>query len=238
MPTVKGTWPGRVIIKSGWGRAQARPWNDGFDRASLRLERGTAAFLKDCGQWLLENASPDVMSVPLTSGQARPWWSAGFVQRRELSIFERDLGRTVPAPEYEPHEVPLHRASEVLAVDALAFDTEWRMSRLGLEDALNATSGRSLLGLASDGRLVAYAVAGASNSMAYLQRIAVAPEEGGRGLGRSLIRAAMRWARGKGAYTMFLNTDNAAASALYRSEGFDEIPERLLLMGLSEGRRT
>jgi len=238
MPTFKGTWPGRVTIKSGWGRAHARPWNDEIDRASLRLERGTSNFLRECGWWLLENASSDVLSVPLTGGQARPWRAAGFSVRRELAILERDLSLHTPAPVIEPREISIRRADEVLAVDGLAFDREWRLNRLGLEDALTATSSRALLGLEADGRLVGYAVVGSAMSMGYLQRVAVAPDQGGRGLGRSLLRASMRWARGKGAYTMFLNTDNAAASALYRSEGFDEIPERLVLMGLTGERPT
>lgn len=220
-------------MRSGWGRARARPWNDSYARASLRLERGTSAFLRDCGQWLLDHAAPEVLSVPLTATQSRPWRSAGFEPYRRLAVFERDLSLPVPAAGAEV--VPLGRGQkpDVIEVDARAFDAEWRMDRLGLEDALGATPRRIMLGTESDGALVGYAVVGISASIGYLQRIAVVPEHSGVGLGRAILREAMRWARANGAYNMLLNTDNAAASSLYRSERFEELPEPLVLMGVT-----
>ncbi len=233
MPTVRGTWPGRLVMRSGWGRARARPWNDSFPRASLRLDRGTSSFLRDCAGWLLENAAPDVLSVPLTATQSGPWRSAGFSTYRELAVYERDLSLPIAEPASEVGGLGRGRTPEVVAVDAAAFDSEWRLNRLGLEDALGATPKKTLIGVDVGEALAGYAVVGISASIGYLQRIAVASAHAGSGLGRSILRAAMRWARAGGAHTMLLNTDNAAASSLYRSEGFEQLPEPLVLMGVS-----
>ena len=51
-------------------------------------------------------------------------------------------------------------------------------------------------------------------------------------MGRSLVRAAGRHARSGGARGILLNTqfDNESAIGLYRSEGFQLVPERLALV--------
>ena len=58
--------------------------------------------------------------------------------------------------------------------------------------------------------------------MSYLQRVAVHPDHQGEGIGRSLVRASLRWGQKHGASSMLLNTqpENTAAARLYMSEGF------------------
>lgn len=58
--------------------------------------------------------------------------------------------------------------------------------------------------------------------------LAVAPEGRRRGAGRALLRGALKAAEQGGATAMFLEVadDNAAAVALYRSEGFVEAGRR------------
>ncbi len=57
---------------------------------------------------------------------------------------------------------------------------------------------------------------------AYVEELYVVPEQRGRGLGRALLEAAMRWARERGARHIDLTTGEAdtAARALYESAGF------------------
>ncbi len=56
----------------------------------------------------------------------------------------------------------------------------------------------------------------------YLAELYVVPDLRGRGIGRTLMEAAIETARGKGAAWMDLGTgeDDAAARALYESLGF------------------
>ena len=56
----------------------------------------------------------------------------------------------------------------------------------------------------------------------YLEELFVVPAERGRGLGRALLRAGIDLARERGATSMELGTGetDAAARALYESEGF------------------
>ena len=56
-----------------------------------------------------------------------------------------------------------------------------------------------------------------------LSSIAVAPEAGGNGLGRALVRAFVEWASSMDAQCVYLTTDadgNEQANALYRQVGF------------------
>ena len=87
----------------------------------------------------------------------------------------------------------------------------------------------SFLEVRSNGRVDGFAIVGAELGASYLQRVAVDPDAQGRGLGRSLVREAQRWAGGHGAHSMLLNTqpENHRAAALYRAEGFRLLPDRL-----------
>ncbi|MGW7817898.1 N-acetyltransferase family protein [Streptomyces puniciscabiei] len=94
----------------------------------------------------------------------------------------------------------------------------------------------------ADGRLAGYIRIGrptplASNAhVLQIQGLAVAAQARGRGLGRSLIRAAVEEARRRGARRLTLRVlgHNAPARALYASEGFaveGVQPEEFLLDG-------
>jgi [ribosomal protein S18]-alanine N-acetyltransferase len=228
-PSVRGSWPGRVTLRSGWARAVARPYNDDLPDAGLRLDRGSAAFLAASAAWLLDQGCATVHSPPLMEGGARVWRQAGFVDGRILAIMERDLRRAVGAP---LHAVRAGRRDEwgaCAAIDRAAFPVTWRVGVLGLRDAAEATGSSRLFLVDSGGSPVGFAIAGTSFQTAYLQRIAVHPDHRGAGIGRSLVRAAVSWARCNQARTILLNTqiDNQVAATLYRSEGFVEGREAL-----------
>lgn len=81
-----------------------------------------------------------------------------------------------------------------------------------------------------DGRVVGYgglrALRGGSD--ADIQTIALAPEVRGQGRGRTLLRALITEAVGRGARELFLEVraDNPTAEGLYFSEGFAELGRR------------
>ena len=66
-----------------------------------------------------------------------------------------------------------------------------------------------------------------------LQRLAVDPDVQGRGLGRALVIDSLAWLATKGATEVLVNTQevNARALRLYVDLGFEELSERLLVLG-------
>ena len=120
---------------------------------------------------------------------------------------------------------------DVAAIDSLAFEPDWQIGRLGLVDALGATVQAEILSV-GDG----FALVGVSGPVAYLQRLAVHPAAQGKGVGKTLVWIAMRWARSSGARSIMLNTqpDNHRATALYRSMGFEVAAERLTVLRITK----
>ncbi|MDQ3629661.1 MAG: ribosomal protein S18-alanine N-acetyltransferase [Actinomycetota bacterium] len=87
---------------------------------------------------------------------------------------------------------------------------------------------RSVLVAPATGEVRAYAVLMTLGEVADLSRIAVSPASRGQGLGRSLLAAARERATSWGCERMLLEvqSDNAAALALYAGAGFERIDVR------------
>lgn len=71
--------------------------------------------------------------------------------------------------------------------------------------------------------------------VADLNRVVVAPDQRGRGVGRALLLAGLRWAADRGAERMLLEVEwaNNPALALYRGQGFVEISHRVNYYGVN-----
>jgi ribosomal protein S18 acetylase RimI-like enzyme len=219
----RGEWPGRVHLRRGWALAVARPWNDDTDvSAALRLERGGDVFLVRCATWLTDRGAGEVLSPALPPSQTGVWLRAGFRPRMELEVYERLVSRDEPDPPVEVTTEPSPDLDQLARIDAGAFEPMWRVGRLGLADAIGATPHSTVMVVGDRHRPVGFVIAGEAMGVAYLQRLAVDPDFAGRSYGRSLVRAAVRWAGRVGARTMLLNTqpENEVAASLYRSEGF------------------
>lgn len=231
---VRGDWPGPVTLQRGWARAVARPWNESTPMAHLRVERGGAGFLQECSGVLL--ALPGVagvLSPPLLPAARPPWEEAGFRPHARLLLMRRELD-DLPAPEHAVVTGDLRDLGDALRVDQAAFDAFWRFDHTALLEALNATTHRVVhLVRRPGGGLAGYAITGRGGTLAYLQRVAVDPAWQGRGIGRSLVRAAGAWAQTEGASALLLNTPegNASAAALYAAEGFRTITRDLAVLG-------
>jgi GNAT superfamily N-acetyltransferase len=225
--SARGEWPGLVILRAGWWKGVARPRHDHTLDAVLRLERSSPDFVRRCTGWLADRGATTVDSPPLMEGSARVFLQAGFSPHRELLLFERDLRERVQSPADVRTATDDDRIAAAVIDDA-AFDGDWRVGRLGLTDALDATLHSVMLFHESG---TGFAIVGVSHEIGYLQRVAVEPSHQGRGLGRTLVRAAMAWARARGARTMMLNTqtDNERATQMYRSESFVVLPSRLVI---------
>jgi ribosomal protein S18 acetylase RimI-like enzyme len=225
--SVRGEWPGLVTLRSGWWKAVARPLNDESSEAVLRAERSTVDFVRRSADTLIGLGATGVHSPPLMRGMDRTFRAAGFAAHVELLLLERDLRRGVE-PQEGVHVATATDREQAVSIDARAFMGDWRVGRLGLEDALTATPDSTMLSL-DEGN--GFAIVGVSTEIGYLQRIAVAPDMQGTGMGRILLRASMAWARRRGARTMMLNTqlDNERATQMYRSESFTVLPTRLTI---------
>ncbi len=229
----RGDWPGPVTFRRGWSRADARPWNQDVAEASIRLVRGGSTFLAACASQLVEFGAESVLSPPLPKSGQGPWRDAGFDPFMDLALMRRALDATPRAPDHLVVAADDIAIEELLAIDAVAFDSFWRFDANGLAEAIEATGRSSILIIRDgDGHPAAFAVVGFGSAISYLQRVAVDPAWQGQGMGRSLIRVAARKARSASAQVMLLNTqyDNARAIALYESEGFVQLPEPLGLL--------
>ena len=229
----RGNWPGSISLRKGWARAEARPWNDVVDDASLRLVRGGAGFIEACTERLLALGAPAVLSSPLAPSARRPWETAGFVDHLDLALMRLSLDASVQAPQHLVIKDDDFEIDAMLAIDHAAFPPFWRFDRAALLESTHATSQAGVF-VIRDGSagITGFAVVGYGHAISYLQRVAVHPMWQGQGMGRSLIRAAARSARRQGSKAMLLNTqfENGPAIALYESEGYLLLPESLAVL--------
>jgi ribosomal protein S18 acetylase RimI-like enzyme len=131
---------------------------------------------------------------------------------------------------------PRRKVLQALDVDRAAFGDEWALDATGWRDALAATpKHRVFVAVPPRSSVVGFAIAGVSGSDGFLQRLAVHPDHQRHGAGRSLVLATMRWAAEHGARRVVVNTksNNDAALQLYRSVGFREQPDSLVVMELA-----
>lgn len=222
-----------MSFRRGWSRADARPWNDATDLASLRLLRGGAVFLEACTQRLIEFGAPEVLSPPLPKSARSSWRSAGYSEWIDLALMRKSLDDQPTAPDHLVVVADDTAIGQLLAIDREAFSDFWRFDANGLSESIEATGQSSILIIRDgNGEPAAFAVVGFGAAISYLQRVAVHPDWQGQGMGRSLVRVAARKARSAGSQVMLLNTqfDNSGAIALYQSEGFKLLPEALALL--------
>jgi len=234
----RGEWPGAVRLRRGWSTARVRPWNDQTETvASLRLDKGGDRFIVACVDWLAGRGVEQVLSPAVAQDQSRVWRQAGFQDHLELVVYELDLGQTFGRPARNVEAEARPDLAQLAALDDRAFAPVWRVGRAGLSDALAATSLSQVLVVRDEDEVVGFAIVGALASVSYLQRLAVEPDRGGQGIGRSLVRASVDWARRRGARSMLLNTqpENTTAAHLYESEGFLTMGSRLRVLARQAG---
>jgi ribosomal protein S18 acetylase RimI-like enzyme len=161
------------------------------------------------------------------------WLRAGFEPNIRLALLRLELDDRVAAPDHLVGSGTAEDLDAATEIDAEAFTPFWRLDRLGLEEAMSATSRSTLLIIRGpDNGVAGFGIVGLGPALAYLQRVAVAPQWQRQGMGRSLVRASARLARSQGARALLLNTqlDNAPALALYELEGFSVLADALDLM--------
>lgn len=232
-------------------RLRSGPWREGDRRAYLAPLPGGApprpASVRRAVDDLLRQGFAWIVTSALTPREQDPFLTAGFRIEQRLHLLRHDLSelpRAAAGGTGEAHPVgrdaePLRLRrgrrgdrSSTIRVDNSAFPPFWRIDGPGLLDALTATPS-SRFRVASDGRLLGYAVSGRSGSSGYLQRLAVDPDEQRRGVGTALVTDCLWWMRRRRAESVTVNTQegNVAALHLYDRLGFHHEGPGLAVLG-------
>ena len=124
----------------------------------------------------------------------------------------------------------------VYAVDAAAFNLEWRNSRAALEMALQQAAVASVVEAGTG--IIGYQISTAGPLGGHLARLAVHPQAQGQGIGYTLLCDTLNQFTRRGVMRVSVNTqsDNAASLALYTRAGFRKTGEayRVYQYALSE----
>ena len=226
--TAAGTAPARSGCRRGAGTSASPSSSPAPDRPipSAATVAGELDALRRLG---VER----VVTSALHRHELGPFEDNGFVEQERLHLLRHDL---IELPPLDP-AVPIRRGwrrdrAEVLTLDERAFDDFWTLDRRGLDDAIRATPASRFRVVRLDRRIVGYSVTGMAGSRGYLQRLAVDPDDHGRGLGRALVAESLRWLQRSGARHTLVNTqfENERALHLYRSCGFVAEPDWLTVL--------
>lgn len=230
---------GAELVRRGPERVRVRSWR-GDPAVAHVLPLGeapplTVAMVRHCCRVLGERGYRSVVTGALAAREQQGFLDDGFAVHEELHLLAHDL-RQLPTLPPSPPGARMRRGHRwdwrrTLEVDALAFPPFWRLDRAGFEEAMTATP-HALYDVAVLERVVGYLVAGRSGTRGYLQRLAVEPEVGGRGIGASLVVGGLRWMRDRGVSRAVVNTQvtNERALALYLRLGFRLEPSGLAVL--------
>ncbi|SVB21958.1 uncharacterized protein METZ01_LOCUS174812 [marine metagenome] len=183
-----------------------------------------------------------MLTSALGPAEQVPFLDAGYRVCQILRLLEKDLTRTMEAPPPEPglRIRPVRRRDKepILELDAAAFDAFWRFDSEALAEAAHATPRNRRRVAQRDGRVVGYTMTGRSGRTGFVQRLAVDPDHHGRGTGRILLVDSLSWLQRSGANRALVNTQpgNYQALALYRSTGFNQRPEGLVVLRLDRDK--
>jgi GNAT superfamily N-acetyltransferase len=228
-------------IGAGNERLRVGPWR-GSDRVGLiSLVAGptppSVALVRQACDELTRRGYDDALTGALSDEERPAFAAVGFEPKDHLHLLVRPMG-IVPAPYSGPARLRAgHRwdRSRALAVDGRAFPPFWRLDKGGLLEAIAATPVARFRVATEGRRVVGYAVTGLAGDHGYLQRLAVDPDQQGRGVARALVTDSIRWLARRRVAHAVVNTqvDNERALDLYERMGFRRQPHGLVVLGRS-----
>jgi ribosomal-protein-alanine N-acetyltransferase len=210
-----------------------QPWHGRSAIASVGLNRNNSAPTR-CN---VERLVDELLSVgysraftaALRPQEAQPFLNAGFRALEDLAVLRHGLCLPLATPTATHRRARRKDHLGVLTLDNRAFGDFWRLDSVSLKEALQATTTARFRVSTQGDAIVGYAVCGQSAGIGYLQRLGVAPESFGHGIGSALVMDALKWCKRRGASHALVNTQltNLRALRLYRHLGFLEAKERL-----------
>ena len=84
------------------------------------------------------------ITAALAPLEQEPFIASGFEPLQELVLMKRALNSTVPRAQHRLRRHFRKKIDDVLAIDAAAFDSFWRIDAIGLREAINSTPKRNL----------------------------------------------------------------------------------------------
>jgi ribosomal protein S18 acetylase RimI-like enzyme len=217
---------GLDVVRWGTGRLRVGPWR-GDDHIAYMAPVGdgpapTPEVVRRAVAGLAGRGYREVVTAALGPLEAQGFLLAGFEVHERLHLLARDLHGLPLAPDVTLRRGRRRDRPEVLDVDGRAFSAFWRLDDAGLDEALAATPTSRFRVTELDGGVVGYAVTGRAGRRGFLQRLAVAPDHEGHGLGRGLVLDGLVWLRRRGCERVVVNTQeaNQRALALYEQLGF------------------
>jgi ribosomal protein S18 acetylase RimI-like enzyme len=143
---------------------------------------------------------------------------------------ESDEGEGIRIRPAEPTDL-----DDLTSLDARAFPAEWHYGRGVLNRALHSSQ---VFLVADDAGLIGYAYGDIQGGSAHLTRLAVAPEQQGRGAGAALLGETVRGFRRRGAWWITVNTQksNILSQKLYQRFGFQSIGQSVPVLIRRLGR--
>jgi len=186
---------------------------------------------------IVEHLTPRVqgpiVTSALTTVEQDGFREAGFIERESLHLLRHGLDLV---PDHtRPSRLRAGRRtdlSRVLEIDAQSFDDFWKLDREGLQSARRATPVHHYRIATVERQIVGYAVTGRAGPASFFQRLGVAPEARGNGIGAQLVADAIDWAIGERSTSMLVNTQiiNTNALRLYERLGFELNREQLKVL--------
>ena len=174
-----------------------------------------------------------VLTPALAVTEQHPFEVAGFELQERLHLLRHDLdGPRTPTTGGSTIRRGRRRDLDAaLAIDSMAFEPFWRLTREALTEARMATP-RSRFRVLTDGPVLGYHVTGLAESTGYLQRLAVHPDRFGRGHGTALVNDSLRWCARHRCSHLYVNTQetNGRALDLYLRLGFVLEPHGLAVL--------
>jgi ribosomal protein S18 acetylase RimI-like enzyme len=221
-------------------RARLGAWPHEPDVAHLvLLDHHMQPTAQHVADWIAQARARGARSVrtgALFAPSTPAFTAAGFEPIDTLRLLELDLDRWQPSADTsQRHRLRRLRPSmlhDAATVDQLAFSAPWANTASALADIVAATPQARARCVHLDGEMVAFSICGRASRWGYVQRLAVHPDARRRGLAAQLLDDALRWMRKRDVQRVLVNTatDNAAALALYRTNGFQDQTDDLLIL--------
>jgi ribosomal-protein-alanine N-acetyltransferase len=178
--------------------------------------------------WLKNEAVPQIYALGNTEWINNLLISNGFQPASQIiSLQASEISQTSAQASSDTLIRPMREVdlSELEALDFTCFVPPWQLNRKSLEKCYTSAAYATIA--SQNGKIIAYQVTNSHFDRLHMARLAVHPKARGKGLARNLIMDMNDHFSDIPIDSISLNThsDNYPALNLYRSLGFQQLPE-------------